>query len=205
VIVGIMDGEIVTGAEVELQAALDLLRVGDVGYELFRSDASAQITDVTIPTFNMVRYIDPDPEDPLMYDAQNIVLKIQAAYNLAPRHNVGVIGMTVPEAIGDRGGIPLVPFSDSLSVQAVVSNSGNEEEPAVGVDLVVLNVDTGESIADEQTIDALEGGASTTVTFADLQIVPGGLYQVTVTVTIPLDNDPDNDSWSWTFIWNEES
>ena len=53
--------------------------------------------------FGPVAYIDPTA-DPLMYDAQNLVLKIQAAYNLAPHRNVGVVGTTLPEPVGERGG-----------------------------------------------------------------------------------------------------
>ena len=203
VIIGIMDGEIVTGAADELQAAIDQLRVGDVGYEQFRAAAELESEETTVPEFGPVHYIDPDPVDPLMYDAQNLVLRIQSSYNLSPRHDVGVIGRTVPEPIGDRGGIPLVPFSETIGVHAVVSNLGNEEETDVPVSLTVLAVDTGEVTTRDQTIESLAAGASTTAMFDDLPLTPGGLYQATVTVTIDADNDPDNDSWSLTFIWNE--
>jgi len=205
VVLAIMDGELTTGAEVELQGALDMLRVGDVGYDQFLTSAvsDSETTDITIPRFESVRYVRLD--DPALYDAQNLVLKIQSAYNLAPRHNVGVVGMTMPEPIGERGGIPLVPFSDSIGIQAIVTNEGNEAETDIEVDLLVVSVDTGESITDSRVVDPIEGGAATTVTFAELDIVPGGLYQATVTVRIPIDNDLDNNTWTLTFIWNEES
>ena len=206
VVVGIMDGDIVEGAEGELQAAIDLLRVGDVGYEVFRGVAvSVDTTEVMIPEFGVVRYVAIAPGDEQLYDAQNLVLKIQAAYNLSPRHNIGVVGSTDPVPIGDRGGVPLVPFSDTISIQAVVSNVGNEEEVDVPVELVVLDVDAGTSRTLTETVESLVAGASTTVLFSDLDIAPGGLYEVRLTATIPLDNDPDNDSWTLTFIWNEES
>jgi hypothetical protein len=51
----------------------------------------------------------------------------------------------------------------------------------------------------------LIAGSSTTVTFVDVEIVPGGLYQARVLVTIPEDIDPDNDMWEMTFIWRNES
>ena len=205
VITAIMDGELTTGAEVELQAALDRLRVGDVGFEQFVAIAVAnsETTDVTIPRFSFVQYI--HTEDPGLYDAQNLVLKIQSAYNLAPRHNVGVVGMTLPEPIGERGGIPLVPFSETIGLQAIVTNEGNEAETDIEIDVLVVSVDTGESISETRTVDAIEGGAATTVTFAELDLVPGGLYQATLTVRIPVDNDLDNNTWTLTFIRNEES
>lgn len=205
VITAIMDAELTTGAESELQAALDMLRVGDVGYEQFLEVAvvDAETTDITIPVFESVRYIRAD--DPALYDAQNLVLKIQSAYNLAPRHNVGVVGMTMPEPIGERGGIPLVPFSDTIGVQAIVTNEGNEEETDIEIELLVVGVDTGESLTETSIIDSIDGGAATTVAFADLDLTPGGLYQATLTVRIPIDNDLDNNEWTLTFIWNEES
>ena len=107
--------------------------------------------------------------------------------------------------IGDRGGVPLVPFSDSIEIQAVVSNVGNEEESDIPVELVILDVDGGATIEESRIVESLVAGASTTVRFADLAVEPGGLYEVRLTATIPLDNDPDNDSWTLTFIWNEES
>jgi|GEM_PF-1598274 len=205
VITAIMDGDLTTGAEIELQNALDMLRVGDVGYQQFLTVALVDVetTDITIPSFGAVRYI--HMEDPGLYDAQNLVLKIQSAYNLAPRHNVGIVGMTVPEPIGERGGIPLVPFSETIGLQAIVTNEGNEAESDIEIDLLVVSVDTGESITDSRTIDPIEGGAATTVTFAELDLAPGGLYQATMTARIPLDNDLDNNTWTLTFIRNEES
>ena len=203
VILGIMDGEIVTAAEVELQAALDRLRVGDIGYEQFRASAAVHAEEATVPDFGPVYYIDPNPDDPLVYNAQNLVLRIQSAYNLAPRHDVAVIGTTVPDPIGDRGGIPLVPFSETIGVNAVVSNLGNEEALAVPVRLEVLDVDSEQAITFNQSIESLAAGASTTVAFEDLPLTPGGLYQATIVVTIEDDNDLDNNTWSITFIWNE--
>ena len=205
VIIGIMDGEIVTGAELRVQAAIDTLRVGDVGYEMFQQAAAEQTTDVTLPVFEGVRYVDPVPDQPLLYDAQNIILKVQSAYNLAPRHNVAVVGTTDPEPVGDRGGVPVVPFAETIGIRAVVSNLGNEVETDVEVVLTLFAVDAGTTESMTRTIDSLAGGSSTTVAFDDLGIAPGGLYEATVTVRIATDNDLDDNVWSFTFIWNEES
>ncbi len=205
VILGIMDGEIVEAAEVQLQAALDALRVGDIGYEQFRVAVDELPEDADAPTYEALFYIDPDPADPLQYDAQNLVLRISAAYNLAPRIDLGVVGMVDPAPTGDRGGIPVVPFSEAIGVNAVVSNLGNEDAESVAVRLEVLNVDTAQAFTRTQNVASLPAGTSTTVTFDDLPITPGGLYQATVSVTIDGDADPDNDTWSMTFIWNGES
>jgi hypothetical protein len=205
VITGIMDGVIVNAAEVQLQGSIDQLRVGDVGYELFRDEVARLPEDVAPPPFDVVAYSAPVPDDPGLYDALALTLRIQGAYNLAPRHDVTVIGSIDPPPVGERGGIPLVPFSDSVTVSAIVSNLGNEDESAVSVVLDVLNVDTGEESSFPQQAEALVAGASTTVAFTDLGIAPGGLYQVTLSVRIPDDVDTSNDTWTMTFIWNGES
>ena len=205
VLLGIMDGEIVTGAETELERALDLMRVGDVGYALFREEIAALADDLEPPDFVVVTFVDPEPVDALMFDAQQLALRLAAAYNLAPRIDVGVVGMTDPDPIGDRGGIPVVPFSEEILLNAVVSNLGNEAADTVEVVLDLFSVDTEERLSERALVDGLEAGASTTVSFDDLAIEPGGLYQATVSVTIDGDNDPDNNVWSMTFVWNAES
>ncbi len=202
VIVGIMDGEIVSTAVSELQHALDQMRVGDVAYEQFvGSVASAD----DVPEFSPVVYVETDPTDPLKYNATNLVLRIQSAYALAPHRDVSVLGMTDPEAVGDREGIPLVPSSDTIGVTALVRNEGNEDETNVAVTLEVFNADTGDSSTMSDTVTDLKAGASTTVMFPDLDIVKGSLYQITLAVKINGDILPDNNEWEMKFIWNAES
>lgn len=205
VILGIMDGELVEGAERQLEAAMGLLRAGDVAYEQFR-DATAALPDaLEAPAYEGVVYIRPDADDPLLYDAQNLTLRVSAAYNLVPRIDAGVVGSVDPAPTGDREGTPLVPFSDSIAVNAVVSNLGNEDMSAVDIRLDMVEVGTDRSFTVTETVDELLAGASTTVAFADLDVTPDGLYQATVTVTIEGDADPSNDSWTMTFIRNGES
>ena len=205
VILGVIDGEIVEAAEVQLQAAIDLLRAGDVAYEQFRAAVAELPEDLEAPTYEPVAYVQPDVTDPFLYDAQNLILRISAAYNLTPRVDLGVVGMVEPAPTGERGGIPLVPFSESIAVNAVISNLGNEDASAVAVRLEIVDIDAGGTLTRTATVDSLTAGASTTVTFVDLGITPGGLYQATVAVTIDADADASNDTWSMTFIWNEES
>lgn len=205
VILGIMDGEIVQGAEQQLQDGLDLLRVGDTSYALYLEGLDGFETELTLPDFESIAYVDTASFDPLVFDAQTLALRIAAAYNLAPQHDLSVSGGTDPEPIGDREGIPLVPFSDSLALNVIVSNEGNEEETAIPVEVTIVDVESGESTSERATVNALAAGASTTVTFTDLPFVPGGLYQATATATIPNDMNPDNDTWTLTFAWNAES
>jgi hypothetical protein len=150
-------------------------------------------------------YINPDAQNPLLYDAQSLVLRIQISYDLSPHHDVAVTAMTEPKPIGESGGIPVVPFADTMDVVAIVSNEGNEDESSVSVTLEMFSIDTDATSTIVQEITDLVAGASSTVTFSDIDITPGGLFQAKVTVTIEDDIDPDNDEWKMTFIWRDES
>jgi hypothetical protein len=205
IIVGIMDGEIVETAVPELQLALNALGVGDVAYELFLESVEAMDEPVDAGPFPPVRFIDPDPDDPARFSVTNLVLRIQAAYGLAPHHDVSISGTTDPGAVGDRDGFPVVPFSDTISIIALVTNEGNEPEVGVDVSLNVINVDTGKVVSRSDVVSELDVGTSTTVSFDAIEIEPGGLYQANLTARINGDIDPTQNDWTMTFIWNAES
>jgi hypothetical protein len=202
IVVGIMDGNIVATAVTELQRALDQMRVGDVAFEQFTDSIDE---DEDVPSFSSVAYLANDPADPLKFNATNLVLRIQSAYALAPHRDVSVLGMTDPEAVGDRDGIPVVPSSDSIGVTALVTNLGNEDESSVTVALEIFNLDTSEKTQLSDVIDDLAAGASTAVAFANLDVEKGSLYQLKLTVTINADIAQDNNEWEMKLIWNAES
>jgi hypothetical protein len=205
VIIGIMDGEIVETAVPELQHALDLLSVGDTAYELYLISVEEMPEAVDATPFPSVRFVDPDPDDPGRYNATNLVLRIQSSYGLAPHHDVSISGRTDPGAVGDRDGIPVVPFSDAIAIIALVTNEGNEPETGVGVSLTVVNVDTGAVVSRSEVVTQLDVGTSTTVRFDAIEVEPGGLYQANLTARINGDIDVTNNDWTMTFIWNAES
>lgn len=204
-IIAIMDGVLVEGATEQLQAALDLLRVGDSSFSLFLGTLASAPEDVDVPAFTSVAYINSDAQDPLLYNAQALVLRLQTSYDLRPRRDVGVTAVTSPKAVGESGGLPVVPFAEAFDVQAIVTSFGNLDETTVDVTLNLFNIDTGETSQVSQQLTDLAAGTSTTVTFADVGITPGGLYQATLTVTIEDDIDPANNVWDMTFIWRDES
>jgi len=188
-----------------LSSAIDELRAGDTAYGLFLGSLNDPIEGFDPASFPVITYINPSPRDVLLYDAVGLVLSVSASYELAPHHNVGVTGQLDPSPVGDRGGIPLVPYSETISVTGVVTNSGNESEAVVTVDLEIVNADTNELQTLTQTIADLGGGSSSSVTFDDLAVTPGSLYQVKLTVTIESDNRPEDDIWDIRFIRNEDS
>jgi hypothetical protein len=205
VIVGIMDGEIVETAVPDTQAALDVLGVGDTGYGLYLESLAAMDEPLDASEFPSIRFVDPDPNDPGRYSATSLVLRIQAAYGLAPHHDVSISGSTEPGAVGDRDGIPVVPFGDSISIIALVTNEGNEPESGVAIALTVVNVDTGDVVSRSEVVSQLDVGTSTTIRFDTIDIDPGGLYQANLTAKINDDIDPTNNDWTMTFFWNADS
>ncbi|MEN8238127.1 MAG: hypothetical protein ABFR53_02875 [Actinomycetota bacterium] len=205
VVIGIMDGEIVKTAVPELQHALDLLGVGDVAYELYMDSGAEMAEPVDLASFPSIRFVDPKPEDPTGFDATSLVLRIQAAYGLAPHHDASISGSTEPGAVGDRDGIPVVPFSESISIIALVTNEGNEPESGVDISLTVINVATGDVVSRTEIVPQLDVGTSTTVNFDGIEIEPGGLYQANLTARINGDIDETNNDWTMTFDWNAES
>jgi hypothetical protein len=204
-ITSIMDDTISDANSAQMQNAIDLLRVGDVAYSLFLDSLEGPYEGVDISMLETVVYINPDAQNPLLYDPLTLTIRIGISYDLAPHHNVAVTGQLEPEPVGDRVGIPLVPFSEFIDLTAIVSNTGNDVESTVAVELEVLDADTDSRVALSQTIADLPGGGSSSVTFADLDIEPGRLYQLKLTVTISEDSRPDDDIWKITFIRNGES
>ena len=204
-ITSIMDDSIDAENSSRMQNAVDLLRVGDTAYALFLDSLEGPYEGVDISLVESVVYINPDAQDPLLYDPLSLTIRVGISYDLAPHHNVAVTGQLEPEPVGDRVGIPLLPFSESVSLTAIVSNTGNDVEPTVAVELEVLDADTNERVTLTQTIVDLPGGGSSSVTFTNLDIEPGRLYQLKLAVTINEDSRPDDDIWKITFIRNGES
>jgi hypothetical protein len=192
-------------AVTQLSTALDTLRVGDLAYSMFLESVQEPIEGASAVTFASVMYIDPDAQDPSLYDPLTLALKIASSYELAPRHDISIIGQFEPEPVGERGGVPLVPFSETIDLTAVVTNAGNEEETNVEITLEVFDADTDTTDTFSQSIATLPPSGSASVTFVDLPIVPGSLYQVTLTATIVGDGRPEDNTWMMSMIRNEAS
>lgn len=205
VLVALMDGGSANTATRELSAAFDELRAGDAAYVLFMQSLEKPIEDIDTSMFVSVVYINPNPTNPELYNPISVVLNVSTSYELAAHRNVAVTGQLDPEPVSDRGGIPLIPFSDMVNLTAVVTNTGNEVASSVVVKLDLLNADTDESISITETIAEIAGGSSSSVSFPDLDVAPDGLYQVKLTVTIDDDNRPEDNSWDMKFIQSGES
>ncbi|MEZ5175124.1 MAG: hypothetical protein R2823_02825 [Acidimicrobiia bacterium] len=200
VLVGLMNGDPAAAATTALGAALDELRAGDAAYSLFLRSLDEPVDDVDTSGFGPISYIKAEPADPMLYSPVELILSVSSSYELAPHHNVGVTGQLDPEPVGAQGGVPVVPFSETLGVTAIVTNSGNEDEADVLVTLEIVNADSGASETATRTIDTIQGGASASVVFSDLQVESDSLYQIKITATIDGDSRPEDDTWDIRFI-----
>ena len=205
VVLALMNGGAADVATSDLSAAFDELRAGDSAYELFLGSLTEPVEDVDTSSFPPISFVNSSPSDPLLFDALNIVIRVSVSYELAPHHNVGVTGQLEPLPVSDRGGTPLVPFFETFGVIAVITNTGNEVAVDVAVVLEILNVDTNEVQTLNQVVAEIAGGSASSVSFADLSVVPGDLYQVKLVVTIAEDNDPEDNTWTMAFIRNEDA
>ncbi len=200
----ILEGTAGDNASFRIRDAMDKLRSGDAAYAMFLELVSDPDVDTGSASFEPVNYVRPDAQDPLLYDPLTITIRLVSAYSLAPHDDVAVLGQFDPEPVGDRAGVPLLPFTTSVTLNAIVTNAGNEDASTVTVELTILNADTNETETVTQTVADLPAGGSTTVPFADLVLNPGDLYQMKLVVGIPEDSRPEDNEWIMTVIQNEE-
>ncbi len=205
IMIDLVNGGSANTATSELTAAFDELRAGDAAYARFLASLETPIESVDTSQFSPIAYINPEPANPELYSAITVVLNVSTSYELAPHLNVMVTGQLEPEPVSHRGGIPLLPFSETVDLTAIVTNTGNEVATSVAVTLELVNADDGDSVTTTRTIAEIAGGASSSVVFPALEIVPDRLYQAKLTVKIVADNRPDDDSWDMKFIQSGES
>jgi len=139
--------------------------------------------------------------DATLYDAGALALRLVASPELQATTNVAVADLRLdPAPVGEQVGLPVVPLSDSLSVEATVANRGSARVAGAQVALDLLSQD-GTVHQDVQSIGVLEPGSAATVVFADLPVEPGKLYDIIVSLT-DSDDNPSDDQISFTFIRN---
>lgn len=201
-IVQVLDEAAEGGGDDALHDAFDRMAVGDVAYAEFLDAVGRVDEDLVTREFDAVAFSGVGAS--VASDPAAIAVRLRSTYRLGERRDVSVTAMTVPEPVGDRNNVPLVPHSETFAVQAVVANEGNETEEHV---LVVLDLvpsdggDDGTSV--RQTVAALEPGQARTLVFDSIALRPGGLYELVISTSIENDEDADNDSWRLVFYRNE--
>lgn len=193
--------------EDELEAAFDLLRLGDRAYVGVLEEVSQLDPEIVPAPFPAVSYV--EGEFAALYDATVIAERLRRLGSLSEVIDVALIATTIPGPVSEGvGGVFAIPASDSFVVEVTVSNTGN-----VVVERVSVVVSLQKAASSEQipplgiVIPSIEPGASETLPFTDFDPEPGVVYTVTAVATLEegvVDETIDDNSWSLIFERNSE-
>jgi hypothetical protein len=188
-----------SGLDMLAQGLIDL-SVGDAAYRDFR-DLAFGTEEEAGRDFPDVEFIPLDQQ--LVFDATDIARRMFLSPELGVRENLSVADLKLePSPVGEQAGIPVVPLSGQVDVTATISNQGT-----VAARFIVLRLDLvtleAQQYEDDKGIEVLEPGDKASVTFENLPVEAGVLYEVTVTV-VGEDEDPSDDVERFTFIMNTD-
>ena len=93
-------------------------------------------------------------------------------------------------------------MSDSLNAEAIISNRGTVPVDTITVYLTLVS-NEGDTFEDSQGIERLEPGELTTVSFVDLPVQGGRLYEVVLSLG-GQDDDPTDDRLAFQFLRNAD-
>jgi hypothetical protein len=178
------------------------LRLGDRAYQGFLSEVGEVDTTLLGGPFPAVVFVPTSSEE--LFDAVALARRMFLTPDLAPIDDLAVADLRLePGPTGASGGIPVVPASASQLIEATITNRGNVPHVEIVVTLTLVSSD-GEQYEATAQIDSLTGGSARAVTFADLPVKPGALYQVTVSIPSG-DDESENDSIIFRFEMNEQT
>ncbi len=175
--------------------ALLEIRVGDRLYERFllaiavlRAEVEAELGNVPF-----VSYL---PANGMRLTGETLAAAVREGGSVAASHDVRIGSIELDPGFtgGDRDGVGVVAFTDTISVGVVVSNLGNLAETDLGVALRVTTVASRETLFSEQTVIlTLDPGASRTVEFLDIPVLEGTTHEILAIVN-PVVDDADTDN-----------
>ncbi|MBT8197090.1 MAG: hypothetical protein KJP12_02005 [Acidimicrobiia bacterium] len=202
-VVAVLESPDGTDGEVVLREVFELLEVGDRAYDGFEDAIGRLDPDLVTQTYPEVVFVGPGQSN--THSAEAVTRRLTASSGLADRYDVSVTATLDPAPVGDRNGVPVVPFGTTFVVNVVVANVGNLDAAEMGLDVSLLEVGGDEVVQSRsELLTDLGAGGATTVVVDDFTVDPGKLYEVTARVTLAEDTDPDNDVWSVLFLRNEE-
>jgi len=186
----------------QLEAALNDLRVGDAAYEEFRSNVRVVAEAGTMASpFPVVEFVPVAAVDDFTVDA--ITRSMLRAPGLGVIVNLGIADIKLePGPTGERNGIPVVPVSETLDAEATISNRGTVPVDTITVLLEMLS-NEGDTFEASQGIERLEPGEKATVTFTDLPVEGGRLYEVVFSLGGE-DDDPTDNRETFQFLRNAD-
>ncbi len=186
-----------------LDSAFVNFEVGDRAYRGFLT-ALSDLDDAAVTRpFPEFRFIAEGSE--LAYQGSAVALRVEGLEELSAVHDVAVSDVAfVPTPVGDQDGVPVVPFEETFEVQVTIKNRGNEPEEAVEVTVTIFRQDSGELPVEQSiVIDALEPEEAQTLTFSELPVVAGGLYELVARATLAVDDDPASNELRRVFLRND--
>jgi len=186
----------------QLEASLNDLRVGDSAYKEFQATVRLATEAGTLAeSFPGVAFIPVAMVDELTVDA--ITRQVMQAPGLGVVVNLAIADIKLePGPTGERNGIPVVPVSDTLSAEATISNRGTVPVDTIVVKMTMVS-NEGDTYEVSRGIERLEPGELTTVTFTDLPVKGGLLYDVVFALD-GQDDDPTDDRESFRFLRNAD-
>lgn len=208
-ITGYRDGVLAAADDPDDATAIDTvsnaladLRAGDRLYESLADEMARQEVPDALAPMPAVRLMPADGE----------IYALAGAYVAAARMPENRIarrpGLAVTQIVTDPrweanpDDEVLVPTTETMTFDVVVSNLGNVESPPGSL---VFNL-TGDSdpVNLEEAVAALGPGERTTVAFEDVPVVAGGVYEVAAVVAgVPNDIDLNDNEIRVTFTVNE--
>lgn len=178
------------------------LRVGDEAYAAFLDAVERLDAEFQPPVYPTVAFVGGD--EPA--DLETIASRLRLRRSFTERRDVSVIANTLPEPTGDRNGVAVIPFAETMDVTAIVTNAGNVIQEEIEVTLV-LSADGAngpEPFQERRFIPSLEPDASMSLEFSGLAMAPGTLYTLHVSASILDDADVENNVWQVTFASNSQ-
>lgn len=184
---------------VQLANGVTDLRVGDRAYSGFLS----ALGDIETESGPMPSVAFIPGEDEVLFEPRDLARRMFIAGSIAPVDDIAVSDLRLePGPVGVRDGLPVLAVTSEQEAAVTISNRGNVDVTGITVRLSLVS-NTGELYQSEQEVAGLEATSSTLLTFSDLPVTKGVIYEITATVT-RADDDDENDSVKFLFLVNPD-
>jgi hypothetical protein len=167
----------------DLASAVVLVRAGDTIYDALIAELSRDEVPSPVGEMPDVRLLPVDTPVTVLAPAWISAARSEGG-GLALRPSVRIEQVaTSPEWVTSADGSVVVPATDVLDVAVVVGNAGNTEAEAGGDLELTFSTAGAEPVVITRPVPAIGTGASTSVIFTDLAVLPGVSYQINLILT----------------------
>ena len=179
------------------------MRVGDRAYAHFIEAVGPVDDEAVVRPYPTVEFIPVELNT--RFDANLIAQRIQALQGLTAQHDIAVSDVRFdPAPAGEREGTMVIPFRAAITVEATITNRGNEPESDVAVNFRLIEGTVVVVSQQERRLEILEPGKSKTLTFGELPVKGGEFYEAVIDVSLAIDDDPGSNRGSRVFYVDEE-